>query len=184
MIIQSLEKLIVNGRELSNAEVGKMDAEIERSRSAQKFGTERRARGMDQQEIAEHRKDQIAGRRAGPDSPWRQVMERYGFVWYEPEQLDKLLGRQVVIPKTLEGIPDPASLRARDVRNLASWFHRNHKEGQWRNDLHQQIPRDARLAFAEVDLLGLFAGPESFAKWIEEYTMELRMKRAGLVRVR
>lgn len=184
MIIQSLEKLIVNGKELSESEVQKMDTEIESARSAQRFGTRPARRGMDAYEQEVHKRDMIAGRKAGLDSPWRQVMERFDFVWYEPSQLDKLLGKQVVIPKTLEGVPDPSSIRARDVQNQNLWFHRPHPEAQWRNDLHRQIPKENQLAFTESDLLGLFTGPESFATWIEEHFLQIRMRRAGLVRAR
>lgn len=185
MKIESLERLIVNGRELSATEVGRIDAEIEKSRMAQRSGRERSVeRGLDRQDREEHRKDLIAGRKAGPDSPWKQVMESHQFVWYPPTELDRLLGMQRLIPKSLEGVPDVASLRSRDVPNQHLWSFRPHPEGQWRNDLHRSIDRAFRLAFTESDLLGLFASPADFALWIEEHFLNLRMGRAGLVRAR
>lgn len=184
MLIQSLEKLIVNGRELSDREVGEMDAEIEKSRHAQRFGREERKRGLDAYEKAEHVKDQVRGRSAGPDSPWRQVMERYDFVYYPARELDRLLGKQVTIPPELRGIPDMASLRAQDVQNQHLWFKQEHPDAQWRNDLHRPIPKFLRLAFTENDLLGLFEGPESFARWIEDHLLQIRLNRLGLVRAR
>jgi hypothetical protein len=180
-----VSKVIVLGRELSDAEVRQMDRSIERVVDDVHFGRpEKNAKkAPDPYEINEHERDFLKGRDADPTGYWRQVMEYHGFVWLEPEQLNRMVGRQKYVPSTLDGLHDRFG---RDVPNSRLYWTRPHTVGQWRyvpGSGKAPHPALRRCAFTMADLVALYRdSPAEFDRWAKETIEKWRRKRLGLRR--
>jgi hypothetical protein len=98
-------------------------------------------------------------------------MERHGFRWYPPEELTRRVGPQTIIPSQEVALVDPLA-RAEYVRP--------HRVGQWRNDLHRNMPTALRTAFTVEDLFGLFGTPERFDEWFRERVSRFEARVAGV----
>lgn len=159
--------------ELTDAEIRQMDSRIERVIDDVYHGRPERSatRPVDPKDLAEHHADELQGRHLDKDGHWRQVMEFYGFTWFEPEQLDKTVGLQKVIPSTLNGLAGEKiwDRYGRPIPNSRLYWAQNHVEGQWRSDRGARLERCPSalrgLAFTMKDLVSNFATPQAFDEW-------------------
>jgi len=136
------------------------DQEIDRAIERVRAGKDRSTGGkIDPQDRKEAEADIVAGRDRDP-SRWRAVMERFGFTWSEAQQLNATIGPQSA-HANLPGAPE-------------LYWHRPHKEGQWRSAKY-------KMAFTLRDLAANFETPERFATWIEQKDMQRRAAAAGIV---
>lgn len=131
-------------------------------------GKVRRKSRPDPRDIREYDQDRIAGRDRKPEI-WVPVMERHGFRWFEPEELDRVIGMQSVVP-------DVAT-----EAGVTAYWKRPNKEGMWRR--HKSVPSEGimALAFTLPDLISSFGTPEKFAEWIEDIQTRARARHAGIV---
>lgn len=179
--------------EMTPSEEQAMDRRIEAVRTDVRSGRAEKpvAGPIDPYDLREHRADQIAGRKASPDSiGWRKVMETRGFRWYEPAELTRRIGPERYIPADLSAAAEELAAAAsdryvdamlREEKNAYLYATRPHRVGQWRNDLHNRdLPHDLRMAFTEADLLGMFGSPEHFDAWIDRRAKEYRARLLGI----
>jgi hypothetical protein len=128
---------------------------------------------VDPYDIRQHNLDALKGAQQKPEI-WNQVMEYHGFTWYEPSELDRLVGPMRVIPSSLKGLVDARGL---EIRNSSLYQHQRHKVGQWRRDRPHPIP----LAYTIEDLCALFQTPEAFDGWIKDHESKIRLGKLGIV---
>lgn len=125
---------------------------------------------VDPYDLAESTRDSLKGANEKPEV-WRQVMERHGFVWFEPQILDRTIGPQKYVPSVLAGLHDGRGL---PVHTEGLYLERPHREGQWRR------VRPFPMAYTTTDLCALFGTPESFDSWIRETEAKRRLARLGI----
>lgn len=125
-------------------------------------------------ELREARADALQGRERDHFDRWRQVMERHGFGYMTPEQLD---AHPLVGPmKVPAGIGDVHQGSDLTVDGSGTVYKlKPHEEAQWR-----RFGRYAE-AFTPGDLIALFGdSPERFAEWIEDHTTRRHYRQQGL----
>ncbi|TAL42836.1 MAG: hypothetical protein EPN91_07510 [Salinibacterium sp.] len=120
---------------------------------------ERRNGPIDPYDKREAERDIVRGRDKDATA-WRSVMEYFGFRWFEPHELDRVIGPQAVL----------AGIEGAD----ALYWQRNHTEGQWRSNKR-------RMAFTLKELAANYVTPEAFASWLEDHDLRKAAARAGLV---
>lgn len=135
---------------------------------------------VDPYDIRQVRADAMKDAGKRPDD-WRQVMEHYDFVWYEPSQLDRIFGLATFIPRDIPNIYDEFG---RPVRNEAMYFQKPREHGEWRNDQRPdsyRIPAQLQMAFTLQDLVTGFKTPAVFSTWFTDQIRLVKAKRAGLL---
>lgn len=134
---------------------------------------------VDPKDLSENRADHLQGADRRPEI-WQPVMEYHSFAWYEPTDLDRLVGPLRFTPRHLKDLTDSYG---RPLRLEGVWAERPHSEGQWRNDLkpdHWRIPAKLKMAFTIYDLVTLFRTPEAFDQWFRDQVRLARAARAGI----
>lgn len=194
---------MLNERSLTAAQERQIDERVDQIRRDAREGRPERhvAETLDEHDLREFEADQLRGFDRKRDL-WDRVMEAHHFRWYEAPQLDAhpKVGPQVYIPTKLSDFTDPADVDplladaiergeidpSGHVWNLGSQYRLRHNPcGQYRNDLHQQIPEDMQMAFTVKDLVGHYGepppGPEVFDRWFSRHALQFRAAAAGLV---
>lgn len=167
------------------AEIREMDSRIERVVDDVYHG---RPEGgaqapIDPRDVSAHELDTLKGRHEDKDGHWRQVMEHYGFSWFEPKQLDELIGPRKIIPSQLSPLAGEKlwDKYGRPIPNARLYWTQNHTEGQWRSDAGKRLDRCPTalrgLAFTMKDLAGSFESPEKFDQWAKQVVVRRRKQR-------
>lgn len=159
-------EVVQTERELSATEVQEMDSAIERVMDNVQSGRPEghTAAPADPYDVAGHREEVLQGRDKDKDGYWKQVMEHHGWNWIEPEQLDRVVGPQRVIPSKLNDVTDRYG---REIYNNRLYWTRSHAEGQWRPDIGKRRPHPAlrQYSFTMADLVANYGTPQAFAEW-------------------
>lgn len=194
---------MLNGRSLTAAQERQIDERVDQIRRDAHEGRPERhaAEALDEHDLHEFEADQLRGFDKKRDL-WDKVMEAHHFRWYEAPQLDAhpKVGPQSYVPTKLSDFEAPAEIDpvladaihrgeidpTGDVWNLGSQYRLRHQPcGQYRNDLHQQLPEPMQMAFTMKDLIQGFGepprGPEEFDRWFSRHALQFRASAAGLV---
>lgn len=162
----------VEGRELSASEVAAMDARIG---IVQDGGGRAPTAGPDPDEVAGQDKELLKGRDVKDFDLWKQVMEKHGFNWVEPERLDRIFGKQQHIPGRLKGTAENPlhDNIGRPIQNTSLWWYASTREGQWRSDVgtrrpHKHLLQGQEMAFTMSDLILGYVTPAAFEKFVLE----------------
>lgn len=142
------------------------DARVEAVRQSVREGRPENLRSgsINPREIQEAHAEMRRGAERRADE-WRQVMERHGFRWFEPAELDRTIGPLKYIPPQIEGQP-----------NTELYWTKPHEVGQWRRPPSHRDP----MAMTVDDLIGLYRTPEVFAEFIERRDSERAAARMGI----
>jgi hypothetical protein len=174
----------VNGRELTKAQVEDCDRTIERARRAIAEGRpDRRDAPPSSRDLAEYHQETLKGLDADKDGYWRKVMEHHGFSWVPADEMNRIYGPMVRVPRTLEPYGDERIHDAlgRPVANSSYYAHQPHKEGQWRNDVPDARTRPGPwfrrqpLGFTMADLVTMYCEPRVFDEWAKQVERKWRM---------
>lgn len=171
--------VFVDGRELSAAEVAAMDSKIERVREDVQAGRPEvgALRPVDPYDLAAYKRDVLKRRDLDVDGYWAQVMTFWGFTWLEPAELDRVVGKQQIIPSRINGLIGEKihDQYGREIPNTNLYWTKSHELGQWRSDQGTRRPPrellgiDGRaMAFTMEDLVGNFGSPQAFDDWAKD----------------
>lgn len=143
---------------------------------------------VDRKDIEAYQLDVLEGAHEDRSGYWQQVMEHFGFTWFEPAQLDRLLGPKVVIPSVLAPLAGEKlwDRYGRPIPNARLYWTENHTEGQWRSDAGARLDRCPAalrgLGFTMKDLASSFESPQKFDAWARDVVRKKALARERRVR--
>jgi len=138
---------------------------------------------IDPRDVLAHEEDVLQHRHEDRNGYWKQVMEFYGFTWFEPKQLDEMVGPKKIIPSSLEPLAGEKlwDKYGRPVANTRLYWTQSHTEGQWRSDAGSRLDRCPMalrgLAFTMKDLASSFESPEKFDQWAKQIVVRRRKEK-------
>lgn len=109
---------------------------------------------LDAREIRENVAEKVAARDRRIDS-WHQVLEYFGFHFYQPKELDRIFG---MLEQEVTGIDAGETIIA----------YIPHREGEWRRT------RAPKKTFTTNDIVTLFETPFDFDRWMRAEILKWR----------